>query len=248
MAPAWCERDESFPTTPWSLVALAGAGDVRGARDALGWLLARYMPALQAHLRYKRLTPEEAEDLVQDFVTNKIIERDLLARAEQDLGKFRTFLLTALDRFLIDRIRAAGAKKRAPRDGALVSMAERADLLQAGPQPSDAFDVAWARGVLDEALARMQAECEASGRADLWGVFESRVLAPALDGTPPMDYQQIVTRFGYRSPTQASNAMITAKRMYARALRSVVGEYARDGQEIEAEVHQLREILAQSGR
>ena len=236
---------ERFPTTHWSLVAQAGQHDAAAKREALGRLLTRYLPALKAHLVYgKRLPPDRADDLVQEFVANKILERDLIARADQNLGKFRTFLLTALDRFWLNQMRDERAKKRAPSDGVLVEIGDRADMLQAEAEPSQAFDVAWARGILAEALRRMQSECEILGRADVWGVFQCRVVAPTLEGAEPVDYQQLIERFGFKSPVQASNVLITAKRMYARTLRSVVGEYAYDDGEIESEIEELREVLA----
>jgi DNA-directed RNA polymerase specialized sigma24 family protein len=235
--------DGRFPTTHWSLVVQVGLPDAEARREALGRLLERYLPALRAHLLWgKRLPPEEADDVLQDFVAGKIIERGLIGRADAALGKFRTFLLAALDRFLIDHFRQRNAKKRSP-DGIPLEIGEHGDLLPSPPQPSDAFDVAWARSVLAEALRRMRAECEASGRADVWGVFQCRLLDPSLQGTEPIDYEQLVARFGLQSPSQASNVLITAKRMFARALRSVVGEYAMREEEIDAEIRELREIL-----
>jgi len=239
---------QEFPSTRWSLVARAGQEDAEAKREALGQLLIRYLPALQAHLVYrKRLPPEKADDLVQEFVTNKILEKDLIARADQQLGKFRTLLLTALDRFVKNQIRDEHAKKRAPSGGAVVTFDERYDGLPTGQRPSQAFDVAWARGVIAEALRQMQAECEATGRQDLWGVFQCRVVGPILEGTPATDYKLLVERFGFQSPTQASNVLTTAKRMYARALRSAVGQYTQDEQEIESEIKDLKQILAQCG-
>ena len=167
-----------------------------------------------------------------------------MARADQQLGKFRTLLLTALDRFVKNQFRNEHAKKRAPSEGAMVAFDEQHQGLPAGQRPSDAFDLAWARGVVAEALCQMQAECEALDRQDLWGVFQCRVVGPILDGAPPVDYKQLVERFGFQSPTQASNALTTAKRMYIRALRSAVGQYTQDEQEIESEIKELKEILA----
>lgn len=237
-----------FPSTAWSLVARAGHGG-ECQREALGQLLARYLPALQAHLVYRRgFRPEVADDLVQQFITDKIVEKDLIARADQELGKFRTFLLTALDRFVANQIRDQRAKKRNPGEGMLVSMGDRDDAVCEDVGPSDVFDVAWARGVITQALEQVRQECEASDRADLWGVFECRVVGPTLEGAPQPGYRELVERFGFRSPTQASNALTTVKRMYARALRSVVAEYAGDSRQIESELEDLRKILARTGK
>ena len=161
-------------------------------------------------------------------MASKIVEKGLISHADRQLGKFRTFLLTALDRFAINQLRNQRAKKRAPEHGDLVDIGDRSDWLSSGQGASHAFDTTWARGVIAEALRRMRDDCQSSGRAELWGVFECRVVGPIMEGAQQVDYQQLIERFGFRSPTQASNALITAKRMYVRALRSVVAEYARD--------------------
>jgi RNA polymerase sigma-70 factor (ECF subfamily) len=239
---------QRFPTTSWTLVGRAGGKDDLSGREALGRLLAQYIPALHAHLVHRKgLTPERAEDVVQDFVAGKVLERDLIAQADRELGRFRTFLLTALDRFFLNWIRDQGARKRAPGEAA-EPLGERVESVAAGDEASAAFDVAWARSLLSEAIGRMRQQCESSNRPDVWGVFQSRVLAPIMDGTPAADYGELVERFGFRSPSQASNVLATAKRMFARMLRSVVADYARDAGEIEEEIRDLRTILARSGR
>ena len=234
-----------FPSTRWSLVDRAGHLRAEAKREALGQLLVQYLPALKAHLVHRKgLHPDRADDLVQEFVANKILEKDLIARADQQLGKFRTLLLTALDRFVKNQIRDEHAKKRAPDKGAVLAFDERYQGLPAGQAPSEAFDVAWARGVISQALRQMQAECEETGRQDVWGVFQCRVIGPILEGTPPVDYTELIKRFGFNSPTQASNVLTTAKRMYVRALRSAVGQYTEDEEEVETEIEELKEILA----
>ena len=235
-----------FPTTHWSLVARAGQDATEAKQQALGELLTRYLPALRAHLIYgKRLSPDDADDLLQEFVAAKLLEKELIGRADAELGKFRTFLLTALDRFLIDRFREENARKRSPGEGRLRDLGDDAGLLQANT-PSDAFDLAWARNVIDQTVRLMRAECETSGRSDIWGLFECRLLEPMLHAAEPIEYEDLVQRFGLQSPSQASNLLMTAKRMFARVLRSVVGEYARESEEIEAEIRELMEVLARA--
>ena len=114
--------------------------------------------------------------------------------------------------------------------------------------PSDVFDVAWARELLGEVLRRMEAECDGARRREIWGVFESRILRPILDNAATLPYEQLVKRFGFRSPTQAANALVTAKRMFARTLRTVVSEYALGEQAVESEIRDLQHILARGSR
>jgi hypothetical protein len=80
---------------------------------SLEQLLALYLPALKAHLtETKRIDPDKAEDLLQTFVSAKFLEQNLPAQADQTRGRFRTFVLTALDHFISDQRRRDAADKR----------------------------------------------------------------------------------------------------------------------------------------
>lgn len=241
------EDFRAFPETRWSLVGRAGAAGDDASRESLGELLGRYLPALKTHLVLrKRVAPERADDLIQGFVANKVIAGDFVSRANRERGRFRNLLLTAVDRYVVDVIRQEAAKKRSPGEGMVLSIDEHPYVVGAGDQRADVFDVAWAREVIAGALRHLQGECEASGRAAFWGIFEARVVAPILDGAEPLPYDELIGKFGFQSPTQASNALVTAKRMFVRALRSVISEYAKDDAEVESEIQELMAILSKA--
>jgi RNA polymerase sigma-70 factor (ECF subfamily) len=229
------EGPENFPVTSWTKVGDAGAEASPGRRGALEELLRRYWPALRAHLVYKkRVPPDRADDLVQSFIQEKILERNLLHAADPGKGKFRTFLLTALDRFVIDRWRKESAAPPAAEPPPELGVATG----------SDVFDLAWAMKVLGRSVRRMRAECEAKRRADLWGVFEGRVLVP-LQGTEPLPYRQLAERLGLTSDKQAANRYLIAEAMFRRNFRAVLAEYA--GGDVEAEALEFRQIFAAAG-
>jgi len=75
-------------------------------------------------------------------------------------------------------------------------------------------------------------------------VLEGRVIGPLLDGSSPVPNEELVQRLGLNSPEEAWNLLATAKRTFARALRSVVGEYEKDERRIEEEIADLRAALA----
>jgi DNA-directed RNA polymerase specialized sigma24 family protein len=238
--------DARFPTTHWSLVGRAGRRDDDSRREALSEVLRTYLPAVRAYLtRVRRIPPDRADDVLQAFLTRKVIEEGLLARADPARGRFRAFLIRALDNFYANLVRAEGAKGRRP--DRLVSLESAHDPPTSEDPPDRAFDVAWARQVLDAAVEGVRAECAASARPDVWGVFEARVLLPALHDVEPVPYADLVARFGFSSPSQASNVLVTANRMFARALRAVVGAYTLAPDEIELEIQDLRQILSGGG-
>lgn len=242
---------QPFPETSWTAIGEVWAEGAEGPRHALGALLRRYLPALRARLVIEKgIRPEKAGDLLQGFLADKVLERDLIGHADRARGRFRTFLLTALDRYVVDHHRAATAEKRNPAEGPIVSLGDvgEPDHPRSGASPpAAASEVAWAREVLAEAIRRMEAQCRTDHRPDLWEVFRCRVLDPALEGADPLPYDQFVSAFSLRTPAQAANALVTAKRMFARVLKSVVAEYA-DGAAADQEIADLRAILAGARR
>ena len=242
MASTYDEPMAQFPATRWSLVGRAQGG----ARPALEELLRRYLPALRSYLAVRRgVRGDRVDDLVQGFVTSRLLEHDLVGTADRAKGKFRTLLLTSLDRYVVSQVRAEQAEKRG---GNQFQAGERVDDLElAGQAPADVFDVAWAREVLAESLRRMRRECDETGRPDLWGIFEGRIVKPAFGEAEPMDYDELIRRYGCQSPTQAWNVLTTCKRTFMRVLRSVVSEYSGVGDEVELEIHDLQEILSRGG-
>ena len=243
-------RIQPFPATQWSLVDRARQGDDGLRRQALAVLLHRYLPALRAHLVLaRRMPPDRADDLLQNFVADKIIERNLLASAAPGRGKFRTFLLATLNNYTISAHRCAAAAKRAPADRvAELGEAAAAEQVAGGADPSEQFTYAWAKETVGEAVRRMRQECDSSGRADVWRVFEARVVRPALEGVEPVAYERLVRELGLAAPLQACSLLVTGKRMFLRNLRAVAGEYADDGADgADSEIRELREILSRGG-
>ena len=107
---------QPFPATQWSLVESARQSDTKIRHRALSVLLERYLPALRAYLvAEKRIDAERAQDLLQGFIADKIIEQRLLDHAQQAKGKFRSFLLVTLNHYVVSQHRTEAAAKRARR-------------------------------------------------------------------------------------------------------------------------------------
>ena len=238
-------RPSNFPTTRWSLVGRAAAPGGANGPLALGELCQIYLPALRAHLTGPAMRVDEnrADDLLQAFLADKVLEQNVIAAADPKRGRFRTFLLTALERFVIDAHRHDSARKRAPRNK-LLDVDDHAETVAGPDNPSDAFDRTWASAVLGEVMRRMRAECEATARPHLWAVFEARMLLPVTDGTTPTPHEELAEQLGLESATQSANALGSAKRLFTKTFRDVVAEYAADESEVDAEIRELWEIFA----
>lgn len=231
-----------FPTTSWPGICTASQAGGEDQLQALDALLRKYLSPLKHHVVVKFGLPvDRAEDMVQGFVLRRILVNELLGRAKQTRGRFRTFLLNSLDNFICNELRGEQALKRAPTNG-LVSFEEapERELIAGHEPPETSFDAAWAQSVMRQALERMQAECEKSGRQDIWEVFNLRLLKPALEEIEPMAYEQLVERFQFQSPAQAHNTLATGKRMFLREIREVIAEYAPVPEEIDQELDNWR--------
>ena len=151
--------------------------------------------------------------------------RDGSRRADPGRGRFRAFLIKSLSGRVADQFRHERRAGRSPAKRP-VSLDTVADPVDESTDPRLLFDIEWARQVLGDALEQMKVQCIDSGRQDLWVVFDARVVGPTLGQTPAVPYAELVARHGLGSPEQASNLLMTAKRLFRRCLRAVVRGYA----------------------
>ena len=106
------KRREDFATTRWTLVLRAGDAQVpMQAGQALAELCQTYWYPLYAYVRRRGYSPQDAEDLTQEFFL-QLLENNWVARADQSKGRFRSFLLTALNRFLANQWDKVSSQKR----------------------------------------------------------------------------------------------------------------------------------------
>ncbi len=216
--------------------------DQGAAEEALGAFLYRYVPALRTYLiQARRFDVHDADDVVQGFVTDRILARRMLDRADRERGSLRGMLKTALIRYAINA-------RRNKRPIPVEDIADCVDASGASNRSApDAFDLAWAREVLAQTLERMKTSLEHSGKTNVWSVFEKRLARPMLEGDEPVPYHVLVTVLGLRDSVEAANLLVTGKRAFVRALRQVVGEYTAGAMEAEQEIMDLRRIAAQAG-
>ena len=233
-----------FDSTRWSLIKVAGGDEGSQRRTALENLLASYMPVLHTYLVYRRrINPHQAEDLLHDFVTEKILQGNLLNRADHSKGRFRSLLITSLNHFLVDRYRHARAT-----DALATGVKSLDDLGSADPdyplkRDVDVFKSIWAQTVLVGALSDLKDSCADGDKKRIWSLFEERLLAPLLWGEAATPYEDLVDRLGFDSAAQASNAFITAKRHFRRALLTRLQLYVTEEGALDGEVRELKKIL-----
>jgi len=234
-----------MPETRWSLVSRARGDDEEACRQALEELLTQYLPVLKNHLRtFFRLAPHDADDILQSFVAGQLLTpNSVLARADSSKGRLRNYLLRSLKYFVLGEQRKRNAAKRAALDQHAFRLDENRDTLAGGLTFDDTFNVEWARHIVDQTIERMHSECRRKNRMLIWDVFSRRLLDPFLDGSRPPRYEDLVSTLGIDSPTQAMNALVTAKRMFRRTLRDVIQETVAETDDVDREICELKRIL-----
>ena len=159
-------RSAEFHTTRWSLVLRAQGQVTRAADESLESLCQQYWPPLYAYVRRRGHSPHDSKDLTQDFFA-RMLEKNWLAAADREQGRLRSFLLTAIKRFLANEWDRTRALKRGGLNTIIAIDAHEGEelLASAATLPNDtAFDRGWALTVMQTTLRRLRAEYEQAGK------------------------------------------------------------------------------------
>lgn len=232
-----------FQSTHWSVVLAAGSTDAPQRRAALEQLCGTYWYPLYAFARRRGLAREEAADLVQGFFA-LLLERDDLRRADPARGRFRNFLLSALQHALANQRERERALRRGGGQRPLSFDLEAADARFAR-EPADArtpelaYRRAWAEAALARALSALEAEQQRIGRA-----AHFRALAPALSAESDAPAQAEVARALGLSENAVKVALHRLRRRFAELLRAEVAGTLERPDEIEDELRELFAALA----
>ena len=221
----------------------AGRGDTTRAYAALSRLCETYWYPLYAYVRRRGHSLEDAQDLTQEFFA-RLLAGKWVGDAQRAKGRFRTFLLTALSRFLAnewDKTRAGkrgGGNAPLPFDTKVAESrfgAEAANSLT----PDRLYDRQWALTLLERALTRLGAEHERSGKA-----AEFAVLRPALTAARgDLPYAAVASQLGLSEPA-ARMAVHRLRRRFRQVFREEIAQTVAAPAEVEAEIRHLLAALA----
>jgi len=210
------ESAKLFNTTHWSIV--------RRAKDdsltALNLLFMNYREPMIVHLLGKAYTHHDATELVQGFCVH-LIRKDFLLNVAKAKGKFRSFLLTALNNYIRDQVEHARAVKRG--EGRVLDSLDEEDFEgERLHSPAAAiaaadlqYDRAWAQAVLQNALKRLEEESATSGHTALCQALEPAFFADETS----LSYRDIASRL-----EMSEGAVKTAAHRLKHRLRGLIRE------------------------
>jgi len=237
---------EVFLTTHWSLVQGAGSTDQDRGRVLIELLLKRYWKPVYCYLRRKGYGNEQAKDLTQGFFHRVVLGRNLIQKADPSKGRFRSFLLATLNRYLISVHEAETARKRIPTEKLRsLDMGNPPELPPALTQaaPEDSFNYAWVSALLEAVLAEVEAICHRRDLAVHWQVFQDRLWRPTLRGTDPPAMKEICERYGIAEPVKASNMITTVKRLFQATLQQHVRRSVVSDADVADELEEIKQFF-----
>ncbi len=231
-----------FRSTRWSLVIRATDATDAASQQALERLCQTYWPAVHAFIVRRGHSPEDAKDLTQGFFA-RLLEKDWLRAADATKGRFRTFLLTAVSRFLANERERADALKRGGGQAPLslnVPEAEPGGVPEPadGATPEAVFERRWAETLLNRVLERLRAEFDGGGRA---GRFEE-LKSFLTDDRGERSYAEVAGRLGV-SESAVKSGIHRLRQRYGELVSEEIAETVDSPADVEGEIRHLLNVL-----
>lgn len=231
-----------FATTHWSVVLAAGDPASPRSAAALETLCRAYWYPLYAYVRRSGHSPQDAEDLTQQFFC-RLLEKNSLGRATRERGRFRSFLLTSLKNFLANEYHRGARLKRGGGQGMLsLDSTAAEDRYLADPMdtatPEVLYEQRWALTSLENALARLREEYAASGRGPLFDLLKSC----AWGERNAASYAELATQLDLTEEA-VKKAVQRLRLRYRAELRAEIAQTVSTVAEIEEELQHLARLL-----
>jgi len=236
----------AFLTTHWSLVEKASGDQENENRALIEALLKRYWKPVYCYLRRKGHSNEDAKDLTQGFFHEVVLGHHLFEKADQSKGRFRSYLLMALDRYVRNVRQKQDAQKRIPKEK-LVAL-EEMDISELPAVVSElseeeVFNYTWVSTLLERVLDRVKEQCQQDGMSTHWRLFRDRVLRPILESADPPGLKELCETYAIKDTGKASNMIITVKRRFQAAMETHLRDLVTSDDQVQGEMEEIRRFF-----
>jgi RNA polymerase sigma-70 factor (ECF subfamily) len=225
--------------TRHSVVAAAQGRDPQERSRAMDAITSSYWRPVYKYVRLRwHAEREDAEDFTQDFFS-RLLEKDFLASYDPAKGKLRTFLRTCIDRLFMNQLRNAHRQKRG--NSAIhvsLDFEEAEHELAASTQtasPEDYFEKEWVRTLFALAVERLRAQCQSTGKATQFALFERYDLGD--EETRP-SYAALAEEF-HTAVTDVTNYLAFARREFRRCVLAQLHDMTGSDEEFQREARSL---------
>lgn len=231
-----------FDSTHWSTILSARSPDSAEAAGALEQLCRTYWFPIYAYMRREGHEEEEARDLTQEFFARLFVSH-IIASAVPERGRFRSFLLVAVKRFLVNEWHKARCLKRGG-DRRIVPLDWTPAEDRYRLEPVDEltaeriYERQWALSLLDRVLTRLEQEAVAAEKGRHFAL-----LKPFLYGEQPAATQgELAERLGM-TRSAVKSAVHRLRQRYRELLRIEVAQTVSCAAEAEDELRHLLTVL-----
>ncbi|MHC4662740.1 MAG: RNA polymerase sigma factor [Planctomycetota bacterium] len=237
--------NNAFMNTPWTDILSMKMLSEEDRQEKLDSLFRRYWRPVYFFIRRKGKDNEEAKDLTQAFFA-RMIEVDIVNRADPEKGRFRSYLLTSVTRFVSSpEGKKTEGKLSYPKGTAFIRQMSSDDKTDIEPShdttPEKEFNRQWAISLLNNILTRLREMCESGNSPDSFTVFEKRLFGSA---SPYGANMRIADEMGI-AVSEVEAHYKKALRWYRFLLRQEVAACVEKPSEIEDEIRDLWHILGQ---
>jgi RNA polymerase sigma factor (sigma-70 family) len=242
---------DRFHTTRWSVVLLSAQSQALGSQTALAEFCRIYWYSIYAFVRHRaNCSPPDAQDLTQGFFLH-LLEHKTLTRVDREKGKFRSFLLASLQKYLATEATRARCLKRGgkmefvPFDAGNAEeryRVETIDLLT----PEKVFDARWAMALLGEAMNRLGQQYAAQGKAS---TFETpKAFLDVVNRKETPSYEKTAHDLGI-GVGAVKTLIHRLRKQYTSLVREEISRTVSNYADVDAEIHDLCEaLIAAEGR
>jgi RNA polymerase sigma-70 factor (ECF subfamily) len=225
------------------LILLAGEDIPPAENGALARLCEAYWSPLYVFARKRGLTAEDAADSTQAYFT-KLIEKRYVRDARADRGRFRSFLLASFSHFLANEFDRRKTRKRGG-DRVLVPIHLQTEAqlcsvdLSSEVAPDRLFEKQWAATLISRALARVERDMSASGKAAAFEVMKTQLTG----GDCEESYERQAARLGMSAGAFKTEVYRLRKRFRA-AVRFEIAATVESPDQVDDELRFLFGALA----
>ena len=213
------------------------------SHQALETLCQSYWPAVFAFISRRGFAHEDAKDLTQGFFA-RFLEKGWLKSVDSTRGRFRTFLLTAVSRFIANERDRADALKRGG-GSVLFSLDVPEGDVGWVPEPASAltaeavFERRWAETLLNRVMERLREEFDGSGRM---GRFDALKIFLTED-RGETSYTDVAIRLGM-SVSAVKSGIHRMRVRYAELVRGEIAETVDVETDVDSEIRYLLEVIS----
>ena len=234
---------QKFPATQWTAVLAAGGTPSPESAAALERLCSSYWYPLYAFVRRSGYAPPDAEDLTQEFFA-RLLEHNWLAHADRHKGRFRSFLLMAMKRFLakewdkVKTLKRGGQVRFVPLQ---LDAAETRYIREPADTwtPEQVFEKQWALALLESVLSRLREDYARDGKGALFHTLE-----PCLIGSrETQPYAALGAELGMTEGA-VKMAVCRLRERYRECLKAEIAHTVASAAEVNEELRHLLRVMA----